>query len=71
MKNPFVILIVLFALFCAPFIYDSMGNSRCEIKYDTSFNGLWIIKQRVCYGQFIGLVNSRTEITRKALFTKF
>lgn len=67
--------VLAFAALCAvvtgPFIYDGTADSKCVIAYDTSFNGLYIIKERVCYGRLIGMENSRKEIARKPLFEAF
>jgi hypothetical protein len=42
----------------------------CHIEYDTSFNGLYLIKSKVCKGTVLVFVD-RTEIARKPLFTEF
>lgn len=53
-----------------PVVADSITEETCEIKYDMSFNGLYIIKQRVCYAGFTGFA-SRTEIARRPRFDEF
>lgn len=50
--------------------YDSAVKRDCHIKYDTSFNGLYIIKQRQCYTR-IGMAHDPVEVSRQAMFTTF
>lgn len=42
----------------------------CHVEYDTSFNGLYLIKERVCKGTVL-IFEDRTVVARKPLFTEF
>ncbi len=54
----------------APVAYNEMGPETCRVTYDTSFNGLYIIKQRVFRGA-LGMETERTELERREMFTRF
>lgn len=60
----------LVAVVSGPFLYDASGYSRCVTGYARSFDGLWLIKERRCYGR-LGLPDNPREVKRKALFEAF
>lgn len=53
-----------------PFVANEFGARSCAITYDTSLNGLYIVKQRECYGS-LGIVISRETVARRERFTRF
>lgn len=50
--------------------YDGQVRRDCKIVYETSFNGLYIIKNEICYTR-IGLAHDRKELDRRAMFEAF
>lgn len=42
----------------------------CRFTYDTSFNGLYIVKVKTCYGR-LGMPHTSQTVARKPLFTEF
>lgn len=59
------------AAFIGPLVYDGLAAPRnCVVGYDTSFNGLYILKQRHCYGG-LGLPRNVETIERRPLFREF
>lgn len=65
-----VIACALIASPVAACLYDATAYSRCETVYDTSFNGLYLIKERKCWGR-LGFYSGSTEIGRRPLFQEF
>lgn len=68
MKTALVIL-ALVAATIGPVIYDATGPITCRVGYATSFDGLYLLKQRTCSGRLFG--GDPKTIARKPLFTEF
>lgn len=45
-------------------------TKTCRFEYDRSFNGLYLVKERVCKGTVL-IFEDRTVVARKPLFTEF
>jgi hypothetical protein len=57
------------ALVIGAMVYDGT-KTTCGFEYDTSFNGLYLLKDKVCRGRS-GMEYSRKTVARKPLFTEF
>jgi hypothetical protein len=70
MKNA-LMLLATFAAVVGAVCYDGLAAEHgCRVTYETSFNGLYLIKERACTGA-LGLPHNPREIDRRALFTAF
>lgn len=63
-------LFVVAGLVAIGLVYDDFGPQTCSYVYDTTLNGLYLIKTRKCVGP-LGMTTRTTELGRKPLFIEF